>query len=318
MPACATPGATPPPSRLVPGTTRPYCSPHTTSEAHAWQTSSPRSSGTSRTRRPGCATRPSSPSSRPPCASSARPPRPATWKMRRWPCALPPSSSTRRPARASSTRTRPPIASPRSPSAPSSSSRHSQGLPRSPGRGIPRGEPAVLARPCWPARAGLPVLACPCWPARAGLPVLARQRVGPVGSTTMSRLAARGIRVVFGGLTVLDGVDLTLGPGDRVGIVAPNGVGKSTLLRVLAGELEPDSGTVTRTPATTTVVRLAQEPDIQSGETLAELLVRGTAATAAQAALDESTGALTRGDRGADDAYAAALERWLGLGSADL
>jgi ABC-type branched-subunit amino acid transport system ATPase component len=41
----------------------------------------------------------------------------------------------------------------------------------------------------------------------------------------MSRLAARGITIAFGGLTVLDGVDLTIGPGDRVGIVAPNGVG---------------------------------------------------------------------------------------------
>ena len=134
----------------------------------------------------------------------------------------------------------------------------------------------------------------------------------------MSRLAARGITIAFGGLTVLEGIDLTIGPGDRVGIVAANGVGKSTLLRVLAGELEPDAGTVTRSPATTTVVRLAQEPDIRPGETLAEHLARRTGVTAAQAALDESTAALARGDRGSDDAYATALERWLALGAADL
>jgi ATPase subunit of ABC transporter with duplicated ATPase domains len=134
----------------------------------------------------------------------------------------------------------------------------------------------------------------------------------------MSRLTAHDIQITFGGLTVLDGVSLSVGPGDRVGILAPNGVGKSTLLKILSGELEPDAGTVTRSPATTTVVRLAQEPDIRPGETLAEHLARRTGVAAAQAELDASTEALARGDRGADDVYAEALERWLALGSADL
>jgi len=134
----------------------------------------------------------------------------------------------------------------------------------------------------------------------------------------MSRLAAHGIQITFGGLTVLDGVDLTIGPGDRIGILAPNGVGKSTLLKILSGELEPDAGTVTRAPASTTVVRMAQEPDIRPSETLTEHLARRTGVAAAQAALDASTEALTRGERGADDAYSEALERWLALGSADL
>ena len=134
----------------------------------------------------------------------------------------------------------------------------------------------------------------------------------------MSRLAAHGIQITFGGLTVLDGVDLTIGPGDRIGILAPNGVGKSTLLKILSGELEPDAGSVTRSPASTTVLRLAQEPDIRPGETLSEHLARRTGVAAAQEALDASTEALTRGDRGADDAYSEALERWLALGSADL
>ena len=88
----------------------------------------------------------------------------------------------------------------------------------------------------------------------------------------MSRLAAVNVSISFGGLVVLDGVSLSIGTGDRIGIIAPNGVGKSTLLKVLAGELEPDSGTVTRSPATTTVLRLAQEPDIRPGESLADHL----------------------------------------------
>jgi ATPase subunit of ABC transporter with duplicated ATPase domains len=134
----------------------------------------------------------------------------------------------------------------------------------------------------------------------------------------MSRLAAVNVSVSFGSLVVLDGVSLSIGAGDRTGIIAPNGVGKSTLLNVLAGELEPDSGTVTRSPATTTVLRLAQEPDIRPGESLAGHLGRRTQVAAAQAALDASLSALARGDAGADDAYDLALARWLALGGADL
>ena len=134
----------------------------------------------------------------------------------------------------------------------------------------------------------------------------------------MSRLAATNVSVSFGSMTVLAGVSLSIGPGDRTGIVAPNGVGKSTLLKVLSGELEPDGGTVTRSPATTTVLRLAQEPDIRPGESLADHLARRTQVAAAQAALDASAQALARGDRGADDAYDLALQRWLALGGADL
>ncbi len=134
----------------------------------------------------------------------------------------------------------------------------------------------------------------------------------------MSRLTATNVSVAFGSLVVLDGVSLSIGTGDRTGIVAPNGVGKSTLLKILAGELEPDSGTITRSPATTTVLRLAQEPDIRPGESLAGLLARRTQVAAAQQDLDAATQALTRGAARADDAYDAALERWLALGGADL
>ncbi len=134
----------------------------------------------------------------------------------------------------------------------------------------------------------------------------------------MSRLAAVNVSISVGSVVVLDGVSLTVGSGDRIGIVAPNGVGKSTLLRVLAGELEPDSGQVTRSPAATTVLRLAQEPDIRPGESLAGHLERRTQVAAAQADLDASLAGLTAGSAGADDAYDAALRRWLALGGADL
>ncbi|MFE2969770.1 ABC-F family ATP-binding cassette domain-containing protein [Streptomyces sp. NPDC059340] len=50
----------------------------------------------------------------------------------------------------------------------------------------------------------------------------------------------------LGGRRVLDGISLTASPGHRIGLIGENGVGKSTLLRVLAGVDEPDSGSVTR------------------------------------------------------------------------
>ena len=134
----------------------------------------------------------------------------------------------------------------------------------------------------------------------------------------MSRLTATKVSVSFGGLVVLDEVSASIGAGDRIGIVAPNGVGKSTLLSVLASELEPDSGTVLRAPATTTVLRLAQEPDVRPAESLAGHLARRTQVQPAQADLDAATDALARGAAGADDAYDAALQRWLALGGADL
>jgi ATPase subunit of ABC transporter with duplicated ATPase domains len=93
----------------------------------------------------------------------------------------------------------------------------------------------------------------------------------------------RGIHVGFGAQPVLAGVDLVVGPGDRVGVVAPNGVGKSTLLRVLAGELAPESGVVVRAPTSTAVVRLEQEPVGRPEDSLFAHLARRTGVAAAHA-----------------------------------
>jgi branched-chain amino acid transport system ATP-binding protein len=57
-------------------------------------------------------------------------------------------------------------------------------------------------------------------------------------------LAAEGVRVRFGALTVLDGVSFAVAANEAVGIVGPNGAGKTTLLNVLAGSLRPDRGAV--------------------------------------------------------------------------
>lgn len=57
-------------------------------------------------------------------------------------------------------------------------------------------------------------------------------------------LTAKGLTKAYDGKTVLNGVDLVLEPGDRIGFLGPNGAGKSTLLDLLTGKLEADKGTI--------------------------------------------------------------------------
>lgn len=61
-------------------------------------------------------------------------------------------------------------------------------------------------------------------------------------------VAARGLTVTKAGRRILDGVDLSVAPGEIVTIVGPNGSGKTTLVRTLMGLERPDSGTVERAP----------------------------------------------------------------------
>src|SRR6476646_12137013 len=95
-------------------------------------------------------------------------------------------------------------------------------------------------------------------------------------STTAGTVAATRVTVVHGTRPVLTEVSLSLGPRSRVGIVGPNGVGKSTLLRVLAGLEQPDGGSVERAPATLTVGYLPQEVAGNQGESLLDYLGRRT------------------------------------------
>ena len=57
-------------------------------------------------------------------------------------------------------------------------------------------------------------------------------------------LKATGLGAAVDGRQLFDGLDLLLSPGRRVGVVGPNGCGKTTLLRILAGEREAENGSL--------------------------------------------------------------------------
>src|SRR5579863_10465502 len=58
----------------------------------------------------------------------------------------------------------------------------------------------------------------------------------------MSLLIISGVTIRIAGRLLLDGADLTIDPGRRIGLVGRNGAGKTTLLRAIMGELALDGG----------------------------------------------------------------------------
>ncbi|MBA8815861.1 ATPase subunit of ABC transporter with duplicated ATPase domains [Microbacterium halimionae] len=137
-------------------------------------------------------------------------------------------------------------------------------------------------------------------------------------------LVAHGIAGGYGHRTLFDSLELTVAPGDVVGVVGANGAGKSTLLRLLAGIDAPQAGTITLQPADAFVGWLPQEHERVVGETVSEYIARRTGCKEATTEMDAAATAL--GDtslsagNGPDpaDVYSAALERWLASGAADL
>lgn len=74
----------------------------------------------------------------------------------------------------------------------------------------------------------------------------------------MALLTLRNVTLSFGGAPLLDGVDLQVEPGERLCLVGRNGTGKSTLMKLLAGELQADSGEIVARQGLR-VARLTQE-----------------------------------------------------------
>jgi ABC-type branched-subunit amino acid transport system ATPase component len=108
----------------------------------------------------------------------------------------------------------------------------------------------------------------------------------PLGPTAPARLEARGLVKRFGGDPAVNGLDLTVEGGMITALVGPNGSGKTTALRLLAGTLAPDDGTVAldgielgegsqRTRALAGIVRTLQATSVFPGRTALENVLVG-------------------------------------------
>jgi ATPase subunit of ABC transporter with duplicated ATPase domains len=110
-------------------------------------------------------------------------------------------------------------------------------------------------------------------------------------------IVARGVDRSYGDRRILNAVDITVPPGARTGLIGENGVGKSTLLRILAGVEEPDDGSIRRP------VRMGflwQEAPVDEAASIRDLLDEYTAELRAieneleDAAANMQTGSLGR------------------------
>ena len=132
-------------------------------------------------------------------------------------------------------------------------------------------------------------------------------------------LVAKNVAGGFAHRTLFEGLDVTVAPGDVVGVVGANGAGKSTLLRILAGDLEPMDGSVSVADAF--IGWLPQEHERVPGETVAAYIARRTGCAEATQAMEAAAAALADPDQESTDndaAYSTALEHWLAAGAADL
>jgi len=77
----------------------------------------------------------------------------------------------------------------------------------------------------------------------------------------------RAVRKAHGDKVILDEVTLAFLPGAKIGVVGPNGMGKSTLLRMMAGVEQPSNGDARLLPGFT-VGLLAQEPELDDTKTV--------------------------------------------------
>jgi ATP-binding cassette subfamily F protein uup len=79
---------------------------------------------------------------------------------------------------------------------------------------------------------------------RVKRPGSARITIGEADSSGRKVVQAKNVSYGYGGKPLISGLDLKVMRGDRIGLVGNNGVGKSTLLRLLLGELAPQTGTI--------------------------------------------------------------------------
>jgi ATPase subunit of ABC transporter with duplicated ATPase domains len=119
-------------------------------------------------------------------------------------------------------------------------------------------------------------------------------------------LQVRDITKRFSDVLVLDRINFNLTRGERAGLVGPYGCGKTTLLRIVTGEMAADRGSVQLAPASLRVGYLPQALDWPAGATLGDVL------RAAQGAREAAEGRLARLAAAVAGGQGAALETALG------
>lgn len=92
-------------------------------------------------------------------------------------------------------------------------------------------------------------------------------------------LTAHHLTKSYGAHAVLQDVSFNVSAGERIGLIGPNGCGKTTIMRILAGLEQPDKGSVAHTHPTLRIGYLAQGMDFALGETIASALSLSSVST---------------------------------------
>ena len=108
-------------------------------------------------------------------------------------------------------------------------------------------------------------------------------------STGLYMLTAHHIHKTYGIQPILHDVSFSISNNERIGLIGPNGCGKTTLMRILAGIEQPDSGTVASTRPNLRIGYLAQGMDFEPGQTLQTAL---SLASVSQAELEAEIASL--------------------------
>lgn len=121
----------------------------------------------------------------------------------------------------------------------------------------------------------------------------------------MPLIALDNASLAFGLAPLLDGVSLALEPGDRIGLIGRNGSGKSSLLKVLAGQIDLDDGSIVRA-SDLVLASVAQEPDFGDAKNIFQAVAQGLGEV--EAVLNAYFSALSAADL-SDDSNMEALTR---------
>ena len=90
----------------------------------------------------------------------------------------------------------------------------------------------------------------------------------------MNVLVLENITKAYGERTLFDSVSLGINEGDKIGVIGVNGTGKSTLLKIIAGLIEPDTGTVTK-GSSVQIAYLPQTPEFDEDASILAHVLEG-------------------------------------------